>query len=543
MLEKSHIIVITGGLFIQILNHCKIPLEYISQIIIDECHHASPDSASDFRDICAVLADYFPMPKFQSDYSNGPKILGLTASVVNNITHESDVAKEANALEKIMRSRLITSDDPSLLNQSGIVEEKIIPFKELSGSSCSMSDPYYNMFKIIKCGIDYLERYFGSSNDIFDLEQFLENGEVNEILIIECLKTIELKTQNVKQALKTINTIQEEFGPMMTYLALKFLMADFDKKICKYHVATSETNNVIRAMVYALGQMKAAMSSFEETHRTITSQLSWKPPGYVSKFFDNSEVIEVNISENVIPRQNNRVEPVLSREQMVAWGTWLKAEFPYSDKMEKLLFVLGNSKTRIELDGEDFCALVLTKSRMMSLILAEFLNLLARSPAPNYGTLKAKHCISANSQGKTVQMSQSEQTVVLSEFKDNNFNVMVATNVLEEGLDVRRCNVVCKTDPVTEFRSYVQSKGRARSKNSYYFILCRSEEVNRTSGEIANFQRINRSLDAFMLKKMKDGDYSIPICTPGEYSTGAYLPNGFKGPRISPSSSGCLIMR
>lgn len=67
---------------------------------------------------------------------------------------------------------------------------------------------------------------------------------------------------------------------------------------------------------------------------------------------------------------------------------------------------------------------------------------------------------------------------------------MIATDVLEEGIDVQECNLVIMFDPVLSFRSYIQSKGRARMKGGEYIILNdvgravdpQVEEFRRTDG-------------------------------------------------------------
>lgn len=55
-------------------------------------------------------------------------------------------------------------------------------------------------------------------------------------------------------------------------------------------------------------------------------------------------------------------------------------------------------------------------------------------------------------------MSTGEQLEVLDGFRRGVFNVLVATNVIEEGLDIRSCNVVIKADAVTNYRSFIQSQ-------------------------------------------------------------------------------------
>jgi ERCC4-related helicase len=56
-------------------------------------------------------------------------------------------------------------------------------------------------------------------------------------------------------------------------------------------------------------------------------------------------------------------------------------------------------------------------------------------------------------------------------FEKGEKNVLVASDVLEEGIDIQKCNLVVKFDMPKTYRSYVQSKGRARHRNSKYYIL------------------------------------------------------------------------
>ncbi len=68
-------------------------------------------------------------------------------------------------------------------------------------------------------------------------------------------------------------------------------------------------------------------------------------------------------------------------------------------------------------------------------------------------------------------MSTGEQLEVLDGFRRNAFNVLVATNVIEEGLDVRSCNVVVKADPLTNFRSFIQSQVSCSLPSASFFCL------------------------------------------------------------------------
>lgn len=68
---------------------------------------------------------------------------------------------------------------------------------------------------------------------------------------------------------------------------------------------------------------------------------------------------------------------------------------------------------------------------------------------------------------------------VLEKFKRGEVNLIIATSVLEEGIDLQECNLVISYDTPTTFRSYVQRKGRARMKPSKYVIMTPTSQMNK----------------------------------------------------------------
>lgn len=82
-------------------------------------------------------------------------------------------------------------------------------------------------------------------------------------------------------------------------------------------------------------------------------------------------------------------------------------------------------------------------------------------------------------------MRSKDQNKILRGFRDEEFNILLATSVVEEGLDVRKCNVVVRFDGLNNYRAYVQSKGRARAKDSKYIILTENEEYDDMKRDLA----------------------------------------------------------
>lgn len=60
---------------------------------------------------------------------------------------------------------------------------------------------------------------------------------------------------------------------------------------------------------------------------------------------------------------------------------------------------------------------------------------------------------------------------LLDEFRSGSVNICVSTEVMEEGVDIPACNLVVRFDDSKNFRSFVQSRGRARHAKSKFVIL------------------------------------------------------------------------
>ncbi|KAI3454024.1 hypothetical protein Pfo_010687 [Paulownia fortunei] len=68
-------------------------------------------------------------------------------------------------------------------------------------------------------------------------------------------------------------------------------------------------------------------------------------------------------------------------------------------------------------------------------------------------------------------LSPKAQTEILESFRGGKVNLLFSTDVVEEGIHVAKCSSVIRFDLPKTVRSYVQSRGRARQKDSQYIIM------------------------------------------------------------------------
>lgn len=81
---------------------------------------------------------------------------------------------------------------------------------------------------------------------------------------------------------------------------------------------------------------------------------------------------------------------------------------------------------------------------------------------------------------------------MLRKFRAHETNLLIATSIVEEGVDIPKCNLVVRFDLPTEYRSYVQSKGRARAPVSNYIMLADSERTKTFEEDLNTYKAIEK---------------------------------------------------
>ncbi|XP_022094377.1 probable ATP-dependent RNA helicase DDX58 [Acanthaster planci] len=108
-------------------------------------------------------------------------------------------------------------------------------------------------------------------------------------------------------------------------------------------------------------------------------------------------------------------------------------------------------------------------------------------------------------------MTQKQQTELLSLFRDGNHQLIVATSVAEEGLDIQQCNVVIRYNYISNDIGRVQAQGRNRAKGGKFYLIV-SEELKLHEREFMNQIREKMMLEATQkLQKMTEDDFLAQI--------------------------------
>lgn len=72
-------------------------------------------------------------------------------------------------------------------------------------------------------------------------------------------------------------------------------------------------------------------------------------------------------------------------------------------------------------------------------------------------------------------MSNNQLQANIEKFKLNKANFLIATSVVEEGLDISSCSRVICLNEIMTVKQFIQMKGRARQKESDFLFLVNKE--------------------------------------------------------------------
>lgn len=139
-----------------------------------------------------------------------------------------------------------------------------------------------------------------------------------------------------------------------------------------------------------------------------------------------------------------------------------------SRKVETLIDVLVSEAQ----NNSSFTGLVFVEQRVWVAVLAEVLSAHHRTKDLfRIGTFLGT---SQSSKRKTTIATFAEpknQQSTLIDFRAGKINLILATSVLEEGIDVSSCHLVICFERPPNLKSFVQRRGRARMQKSKYFIF------------------------------------------------------------------------
>lgn len=213
------------------------------------------------------------------------------------------------------------------------------------------------------------------------------------------------------------------------------------------------------------------LEKFVESANYIQEELgAWAAEFYIAKsvqILRQNNAPRLNILGNQSSMNSDLVkllEPLLQTDSSLSINS--TQGMKVSPKVDRLIDFLELQEHR------DLQGIIFVERRVAVGVLQELLSTHPRTK----GILRCGLFVgnSASSSRKSVLgewLTPAAQESTLDEFRQKVKNLIIATSVLEEGIDISACNlIVCFNDP-TNLKSYIQRRGRARKEKSQFALM------------------------------------------------------------------------
>ncbi|KAG6039717.1 hypothetical protein E4U41_002156 [Claviceps citrina] len=303
---------------------------------------------------------------------------------------------------------------------------------------------------------------------------------------------------------------------LMRRLQHEFQSLDITQDPCILQLQKDPTERNGRALAKAIEKydtfVQNQIRGLRNRSVEIAEQLGpWAADLYIwkaaSSFLERVNEDEGNIFDNWLDSEKKYLAEFLRRVSPQQPPPMPRNEDDVSEKASALI------KELAIMDGPVVC-IIFAKERATVSLLCDLLRACPR--------IAEKHRIgsivgSSTQQGRRnvlyEPIGESGQTA-LQDFRTGKTNILIATSVLEEGIDVPACNtVICFDHPSTP-KAFVQRRGRARMKDSTLLLLS-----ERSSSVIGKWEALEKDMKAVyrdtereihQLRKLEESEATCP---------------------------------
>jgi endoribonuclease Dicer len=425
-LLHHQIMVMTCQIFLNLLLHGYVQLSEVNLLIFDECHHAVNDQ---------------PMRQVMQQFEHcppelRPRVLGLTANLLNGNCKPERVDEEVRTLETTFLSKVATCENMPLVDRySTNPIERVIKYNtERNTSGLSVLEKGLKLVENIQEFVQSIQ---------FELDEVVPPHErpPNTVLMNTSQGKMNEKLKNLLTDVIFHIEMLGMFGGSQTCLAH---IIQFERMRNK--AQDSLTKNMFMALITTLVAVRKLFED-EMSDCVVKSQIH-KYSSY--KVLTLLEVLKTEMPKETVDDGSGGSVNELSDDYV--------SHILAHEKKEKM----------------KPCAIVFVERRFTAKVLFLVLKALKEADS-DFDYISPDFIVGFNNNPfndtREGALENKWNGDSIKRFLSGHTNVLVASEVLEEGIDIQKCNLVVNFDMPKNYPSYVQSKGRARHRSSKYIIM------------------------------------------------------------------------
>ena len=309
---------------------------------------------------------------------------------------------------------------------------------------------------------------------------------------------------NLASLISIINTLDIEQDPYVINLRTQLKKAT--RGSADYHRVDQKLSKVLRS---GNSFTHKGLHDFLRAAQDICSDVGpWAADWFICKVMDKTRQAANPYNNIMSSWRNSEKKYLLSILNRIVVTPISFEEEDIEDSSEKakaLIKCLHTEKIEAELNNDSYNVIIFVQRRDTVIALAE---LLKHHPSTK-DVFRVGFLIGSSDSSYrhsmmdiTRNLVKESQENTLADFKIGEKNVIVATSVAEEGLDIQACCSVIRWDPPLNMASWAQSRGRARKKRSTFTVMF--DEDTRQKEDVAKWEKLEREMVALYTDPSRD---------------------------------------
>ncbi|XP_047653172.1 endoribonuclease Dicer isoform X2 [Phacochoerus africanus] len=483
---KHQVLVMTCSVALNVLKNGYLALSDINLLVFDECHLAILDHP--YREIM----------KLCENCPSCPRILGLTASILNGKCDPEELEEKIQKLEKILKSNAETATDLVVLDR-------------YTSQPCEI---------VVDCG-PFTDRSGLYERLLMELEEALN-------FINDCNIAVHSKERDStlisKQILSDCRAVLVVLGPWCADKVAGMMVRELQKYI------KHEQEELHRKFLLFTDTFLRKVHALCEGH--------FSPAALDLRFVTPKVIKLLEILRKYKPYERQQFESVewYNNRNQDNYVSWSDSEDDEEDEeieeKEKPETNFPSPFTNI------LCGIIFVERRYTAVVLNRLIKEAGKQD-PELAYISSNfitgHGIGKNQpRNKQMEAEFRKQEEVLRKFRAHETNLLIATSIVEEGVDIPKCNLVVRFDLPTEYRSYVQSKGRARAPISNYVMLADTDKIKSFEEDLKTYKAIEKILRNKCSKSVESGETDLePVVDDDDIFPPYVLRPDDGGPRVT----------